>query len=167
VKIVVTVGSSVIPFDRLIDACGRLAGAHEVVIQCGASHLRPEGATCVDFMSFDELAAHMSSADAVVTHAGVGSVMLALANRKRPVLVPRSPALGEAVDDHQEALGRRLDGAGLATFVDDVAELEHALSAASATPPELRPTGLVDDVAVHLDAAVSARCRPLFSFGRG
>ena len=37
----------------------------------------------------------------VVTHAGVGSILLALTNGKRPFVVPRLRAFGETVDDHQ------------------------------------------------------------------
>ena len=61
------------------------------------------------------------------THAGVGSVLVALANGKRPVVVPRRKAFGEAVDDHQLQLGRRFAAAGLVTLVEDPEELADAL----------------------------------------
>ena len=67
----------------------------------------------------------------VVTHAGVGSVMVALANGKRPVVVPRRKAFGEAVDDHQLQLGRRFAAAGLVTLVEEPDGLAAALARAS------------------------------------
>ena len=64
----------------------------------------------------------------VVTHAGVGSVLVALANEKRPVVVPRRRSFGEAVDDHQLQLGRRFAAAGLVTLVEDPEQLHNALT---------------------------------------
>ena len=63
----------------------------------------------------------------VITHAGVGSVMVALANGKRPVVVPRRKSFGEAVDDHQLQLGRRFSAAGLVTLVEEPDHLGGAL----------------------------------------
>ena len=46
----------------------------------------PAGATCTDYLGFDELVEKMRQARAVVTHAGVGSVLTALlkVEAKRP-----------------------------------------------------------------------------------
>jgi UDP-N-acetylglucosamine transferase subunit ALG13 len=77
----------------------------------------------------------------VVTHAGVGSIMTALANGKRPVVVPRLRRFGEAVDDHQVALGLRLHEAGLVMFVEDPEDVSQAVEAASVAPGiELGPS---------------------------
>ena len=67
----------------------------------------------------------------VVTHAGVGSVMVSLANGKRPVVVPRLKSFGEAVDDHQLQLGRRFAAAGLVTLVEAPDGLGAALAPSS------------------------------------
>jgi UDP-N-acetylglucosamine transferase subunit ALG13 len=67
-------------------------------------------------------------ARAVVTHAGVGSVLVALANGKRPIVLPRLKKFGEAVDDHQLELGRRFAAAGLVTLVEDPDQLGEALT---------------------------------------
>jgi UDP-N-acetylglucosamine transferase subunit ALG13 len=81
----------------------------------------------VDFLSFEQLVDKVRSARVVVTHAGVGSIMVALANAKRPIVVPRRAAFREAVDDHQLQLGRRLAAADLVTFVESPHELGEAL----------------------------------------
>jgi UDP-N-acetylglucosamine transferase subunit ALG13 len=59
----------------------------------------------------------------VVTHAGVGSVMLALGRGKVPIVLPRLAAFGEAVDDHQATFGRRIAMAGLVCVVEDPGSL--------------------------------------------
>jgi UDP-N-acetylglucosamine transferase subunit ALG13 len=54
-------------------------------------------------------------------------MLSSLANGKRPVVVPRLARYGEAVDDHQVPLGRRLGEVGLVLFVEDPADLESAV----------------------------------------
>lgn len=133
--IFVTVGTNEAPFDRLIDAVPSIVGRERIVVQCGSSSLRPPGAECVDFLSFAELVDLVRDARVVVTHAGVGSILVALSNGKRPFVVPRRKRFGEAVDDHQVSLAARLEGVGLVTAVDDPGrELPAALEAETSTP---------------------------------
>jgi UDP-N-acetylglucosamine transferase subunit ALG13 len=106
--IFVTVGTNEARFDRLLHAFEWGPLDEELVVQHGPSPIRPRGATCVDYLPYDELGATVRRARVVVTHAGVGSIMTALANGKRPVVVPRLRRFGEAVDDHQMQLGLRL-----------------------------------------------------------
>jgi UDP-N-acetylglucosamine transferase subunit ALG13 len=130
--ILVTVGTSETPFDRLLEAFdvdGR--PDEELVVQHGPSLVRPRGASCVDFLPFDELVAAIRGARLVVTHAGVGSIMTTLANGKRPLVVPRLRRFGEAVDDHQLALGRRLSDSGLVVLAENPADVLARLETAS------------------------------------
>ncbi len=57
-------------------------------------------------MSFPEMLAKFASADVVVTHAGVRSILLATNAGHVPIVVPRLKDLGEHVDDHQMDLIR-------------------------------------------------------------
>ena len=130
--IFVTVGTGEQRFDRLFRAVDRLSADHEIVVQHGLSEVRPARALCFDFMPFADLVAYMTKADAVVTHAGVGSVLTALSVNKKPYVVPRRRRFGEAVDDHQVELARRLDGADLVTLVDDPVDLRRLLASGAA-----------------------------------
>jgi UDP-N-acetylglucosamine--N-acetylmuramyl-(pentapeptide) pyrophosphoryl-undecaprenol N-acetylglucosamine transferase len=121
--IFVTVGTNEARFDRLVRAVEPLAAAEELVVQHGPSPVRPKGATCVDYLPFEELTALVRRARVVVMHAGVGSIMAALSNGARPVAVPRLRRFREAVDDHQLEFGRRLHTEGLVELVEDPAEL--------------------------------------------
>ena len=125
--ILVTVGTNEAPFDRLVAAIGQLTPHEEVVVQCGSSALRPSGATCVDFVPFDELLDLVRRARVVVTHAGVGSIMVALSQGKRPITVPRLSRFREAVDDHQLAFARRLASRGFVTLLEDESKLSSAI----------------------------------------
>ncbi|MGH7359776.1 MAG: glycosyltransferase, partial [Candidatus Rokuibacteriota bacterium] len=73
--ILVTVGTNEARFDRLLEALEGLPAGTELFVQHGPSPVRPPGARCTDYLAFDELAEQVKAADAVVTHAGVGSVL--------------------------------------------------------------------------------------------
>jgi UDP-N-acetylglucosamine transferase subunit ALG13 len=156
--IFVTVGTNEAPFDRLVGAIDELAPHEEVVVQYGSSALRPVGATCVDFIPFDELLAFVRRARVVVTHAGVGSIMAALSQGKRPIVVPRLSRYREAVDDHQLPFARRLAARGLVTLLEDESQLAAAIGDEHVAV-ELESTdrsGLAQDLAAYLDSVVRA-----------
>jgi beta-1,4-N-acetylglucosaminyltransferase len=135
--ILVTVGTNGPSFDRLLKEVSALAGDEELVVQHGPSRVRPAGATHVDYFSFDELSRLVSDARIVVTHAGAGCLLLAMAHGHRPFMVPRRRRFGEAVDDHQVILAKRLDREDLGVYVDDPRTLCEAVRdapRAGATP---------------------------------
>jgi UDP-N-acetylglucosamine transferase subunit ALG13 len=153
--VLVTVGTNEAPFDRLLEAMSGLdLGGERVIVQHGASSVRPAGTECVDFLPFDELDGLTRSARVVVCHAGIGSVAVALAHGRRPIVVPRRHRHGEAVDDHQVFFARRLEAAGLATVVDDLDALPALLAAGQPAPtPEPGPD-LARSIEAVLDAAL-------------
>ncbi len=115
-----------------------------------STSIRGGRATSQD-LSYEQLVEDVCRARVVVCHAGVGSVLTALANDKRPIVVPRLQRYGEAVDDHQLAFGRRLAAAGLVTLVEDLGLLADAVA-----PPEaaLPPNGSVNRLALDVRATL-------------
>ena len=84
-------------------------------------------------------------------HAGVGSVMISLANGKRPIVMARRHEFGEHVDDHQVELARRMEANGLATFVDDAETLPAALVGTVQAPGRMSGVAwLGDDLGRYL-----------------
>jgi len=118
--IFVSVGSSTIPFERLLRAVDNLAADEQLIVQYGASGFRPRRAECVDFLSNDEFRAHVQRARVTVIHAGAGSIITTLALGKHPIVVPRRAAHREAVDDHQLPFARRAGELGIVTVVEDL-----------------------------------------------
>ncbi len=149
----VTVGTNEARFDRLVDAAGRLGDRERVVLQRGSSGLDAPGTDCHDFMTYQEVCDHVRAARVVVTHAGVGSVGVALHHGKRPIVVPRLRRFGEAVDDHQLLFARQLAEMGLAQLVEDPADLPAAIAAATA--PVIRLSDPDPDLRLAIGAAVS------------
>jgi UDP-N-acetylglucosamine transferase subunit ALG13 len=130
----VTVGTCEFPFDRLLRALDRLPCTELVVAQTGVSEYRPRQAVSTDFMPCELVAGYMREARTIVTHAGVGSIQMARACGKRPIVVARRADLGEHVDDHQVAFARRLAAAGLITLVEDPEDLPRAIAEHSDAP---------------------------------
>jgi UDP-N-acetylglucosamine transferase subunit ALG13 len=154
--IFVSVGTNEAPFDRLLRAVEGFPGGEELVVQHGSSGVRPANATCVDYLSFGDLVEHVRRARVVVTHAGMGSMMVALANGKRPVVVPRLKRFHEAVDDHQIPLARRLEDRDLVTLVEQADRLRDVIeNHATATLVSVGDDGrLSGDLREYLSRAV-------------
>ena len=154
--IFVTVGTNEARFDRLLGEVERLSLDEDLVIQHGhSSPIRVPGARIVAFMPFDEMVETIQRARAVVTHAGVGSIMVSLANAKRPIVVPRRKAFAEAVDDHQLQLGRRFADAGLVTLVETPSDLAGALKGQQPAPSVMAAGSLAADLRSYLERVIA------------
>lgn len=154
--ILVTTGSSGGAFDRLLSVINRFDVEEEIVVQHGPSTLRPEAATCVAYLPFDELSRIVSEARVVVSHAGVGSILLCSLLGHRPVVVPRLARFHEAVDDHQLVLARKLGELGAVTVVEDPAELPAVVRRGTRSKQRSHraagPNELVEELRRFLDA---------------
>lgn len=133
--IVVAVGTHEYPFDRLIRATARLAGTLRV--QRGTSRIDVPGAEVVDLLPPSALQRWVAEADLVITHGGPGTIRLALAAGKVPLVVPRRRAFGEHVDDHQVAFARRM--ADRVHLVEDPSTLPDAVARHADVARGLRP----------------------------
>ncbi len=156
--IFVTVGTNEARFDRLLRAVAELPIDEEIVVQHGhSSPIHAPHAKLVDFLSFEDMVETIRKARVVVTHAGVGSVMVALANMKRPIVVPRRKSFGEAVDDHQLQLGQRFSEAGLVTLVERPEALGEALIGEQGSPTVVpASSSLAADLGSFLDSAITS-----------
>lgn len=115
-KVVATVGSlRMFGFRRLIERLFEvLPSDAEVVWQAGATDVGGLPIDARTFVPEHELRAAIEAADAVISHAGIGSALMALESGKRPILVPRLRRYGEHVDDHQTQIAAELHRRGLA-----------------------------------------------------
>jgi len=114
--IFVTVGSEKFPFDRLIRILDNAVKAgrikEDVFAQIGNSAYVPSSFEYCDFLAFRDIIAFINKSDMVITHAGVGSILLCLSLGKHPVIFPRLSAFGEHLDDHQLELSKNLENTG-------------------------------------------------------
>jgi UDP-N-acetylglucosamine--N-acetylmuramyl-(pentapeptide) pyrophosphoryl-undecaprenol N-acetylglucosamine transferase len=142
-RIVVTLGAhEQFGFRRLLE---RLVA----IVPADAQVLWQTGATAADGLPIEarpyipagELLSAMRDADVVVAHAGTGSALAALEAGRCPILVPRDPARGEHVDDHQQQIARELDDLGVAIGrdVEDLTAGDLLLAAGRSVRRAARP----------------------------
>ncbi len=109
-KIFVTLGFEQHPFDRLLkaidDGIARCAIPEATLVQKGHSSYSLRRCPSVPFLSYPEMRSALKSAEIVIAHAGVGSLLQCLSLGKIPILFPRRSSLGEHVDDHQIEFAR-------------------------------------------------------------
>jgi UDP-N-acetylglucosamine--N-acetylmuramyl-(pentapeptide) pyrophosphoryl-undecaprenol N-acetylglucosamine transferase len=115
-RVVVCLGTSEqYGFPRLVRRMVEiLPSSAEVLWQIGMTDVDGLGIAARRFVPAAELDGAIAAADVVVTHAGTGAALSALEAGKVPVLVPRSRAHGENVDDHQALISAELARRGLA-----------------------------------------------------
>lgn len=119
-KILVILGTERFAFPRAVRAVSGGVPQHaDLVWQLGHTP-RPARlpGEARPWFAFEELEQAVGAADVVVTHCGVGAVLTALRAGKCPVVIPRTAAHGEHVDDHQTQLARVLGASGLGIAVD-------------------------------------------------
>jgi len=127
--ILVTVGAQM-PFDRLIaavDHWAEVSGCTDIFAQIGDTEFRPKHLRWTQFVNPDQFRELVESADLVVAHAGMGSVLTALELGKPIIVMPRRGALRETRNDHQVATARQLGNQGLVTVAWDEYELVEKL----------------------------------------
>lgn len=141
-RIVVLVGTDHHPFDRAVvwaDARQRSHAEDEVVVQYGQSPA-PTQAGGSAFYSSEDLHELISSATVVIVHGGPGTINDARAGGHRPIVLPRDPAFGEHVDDHQMRFAAWSAERDLVRLADDLDHLDTLVA-------ELGEQGTREDVA--------------------
>ncbi|WP_210479321.1 glycosyltransferase [Naasia sp. SYSU D00948] len=114
-------------FDALVDAVLASGLADErTVWQVGETVRRDLPGTVYQYLSAEDYVAAARDADVVISHAGVGSLLVLLEAGVYPILVTRRAHRNEHVDDHQLELREVVRGRGVARVVD-VEELDAAL----------------------------------------
>lgn len=104
-KAFVTLGLDRKPFTRLLDlvneAIERNLLSRDSLVQHGHTPFSTANFRLVDFLPFTKMLQTIKEADLVITHAGVGSVLLCLNAQRIPLIMPREGKRGEHVDNHQ------------------------------------------------------------------
>lgn len=132
-SVLAVVGTDRHRFDRLIGWLERWHAGHHpdpprLVIQHGYSR-QPTVPGAVAFFGHAQLQAAMAEAALVVSHGGPATITEARRAGHLPIVVPRDPARGEHVDDHQQLFARRLSRDRMVRLCESESELADALDA--------------------------------------
>jgi UDP-N-acetylglucosamine transferase subunit ALG13 len=110
--IFLTVGTQ-FPFDRLVEAIDKAAGDNgfddEIFAQIGNSSYRPRNFKAEQELEKSVFDEHLTRADGVISHAGMGTITLALEHKKPLLVMPRLRKYREAVNDHQLAIAKEFE----------------------------------------------------------
>jgi beta-1,4-N-acetylglucosaminyltransferase len=113
--IFLTVGTQ-FAFDRLIKSVdqafddGHIDG--EIIAQIGQSTYQPRNFEAKPFFDKSLFDKHLSQSSAMIAHAGMGTITMAMQNNKPMLAMPRLKKYGEVVNDHQLGLARKFEAFG-------------------------------------------------------
>lgn len=102
--IFLTVGTQ-FPFDRLVkavdDACGKGLVEDEIFAQIGKASYKPVNFKYVESLDKHDFDKKIKEASCLISHAGMGTITMALEHNKPLLVMPRLAKFGEVVNDHQ------------------------------------------------------------------
>ncbi len=160
--ILLTVGS-MFPFDRLVQAMDDLVASgrlqEEVHAQIGTGRYEPRAMPFDRFMDKAQFDALLMRADAIVSHAGIGSIATALKFGKPMLVLPRLSRHGEHVNDHQVATARRYGQLGhvlVAQAESEILQKLAELKSFKAAPRQVNARGVAERVASYLQTLAAA-----------
>lgn len=135
--IFVTVGSQKFQFNRLLKEIDRLVFEKEVTedifAQIGYCDYRPKYYKYKCFLDRDEFYDVMKKCDKIITHGGTGTIMEAVKQGKKVIVVPRLKEYGEHVDNHQLQIVEKFKKMNLIKSVSEINELNNAIKEVSGT----------------------------------
>ena len=102
-QLFVTVGSR-FPMDRLISSVDDFVSTRQdfdAFAQIGSSDYQAQSLSCESFLDKSDFIQQFVQSDIIISHAGMGNVLLAREKNKKIILLPRRKELGEHINNHQ------------------------------------------------------------------
>ena len=142
--IFLTVGTQ-FPFDRLVKAIDEAIDQglieEEVWAQIGQSSYKPRNfKKTADYLEKNIFDHWMQKASKIISHAGIGSITMALDEAKPMLVMPRLRKYGEVVNNHQVDIIRKFEKCGYLLAAYDVKEFPEKIEALKSFQPQKRNT---------------------------
>lgn len=133
-KILVTLGTQDKPFNRLLEAIDKAIErkeiVDEVVVQAGYTKYNSKNMKVLEYVPFDEFGKYIDSADVIITHGGVGSILSSVKKGKKVVAVARLAEFGEHTNDHQLQVIEKMSKDGYIINGNDLDNIAQAVKEA-------------------------------------
>jgi len=159
-----TVGTYPLPFDRLLKAIDTAIAKglieEEVFAQVGFSNYKPLNMRHVKMMAKETFDGYFRKASSIISHAGVGTIAMALDNEKPLLTMPRLKKYGEVVNDHQVAIAKSFSELGHILVAYDVGELPDGIHRLKSFVPRRRnanPRAVANRIRRFLDSLSESR----------
>ena len=131
------------PFDRLIKALDEIRRrgliTDPIFAQIGRGQYRPQHMEWARILPRDEWETKIRECSAMIGHAGVGTLLGAIAHRKPLLVVPRRRCFGEHVNDHQVQTARKFASRRLVLAAFSVDQIVPTLEQLADFRPAVRP----------------------------
>ena len=138
--ILIMLGTQNNSFYRLLEEIDKLIKKEiitdEVIVQAGYTKYESKNMKIFSLVPLEELEKLVQKADLVITHGGVGSIILALKKGKKVIAVPRLHEYQEHVNDHQKEIVETFDEKGYIIGIKNVENLEKAIERSKDFIPE-------------------------------
>ena len=136
---------------RIVDAWKGRHPEVQALAQIGATDLDPSHLEARRFIPPDEFDRIVRGADVVIGHAGMGTILTAVAANKPLLVFPRRFALRETRNDHQIATARVMSERGIVTMALEEGDLERQLDRLDELrPPAPQPSQQLESLRDHL-----------------
>jgi len=139
--IFLTVGTQ-FPFDRLVkcvdEFISRNVFEEGIFAQIGHSTYRPHNFKFIKYIGKKQFDNLMQSASGVISHAGMGTITMALECEKPILVMPRLKKYGEVVNDHQVMIAKRFEELGHVLAAYSVEELPEKIKQLRTFMPKTR-----------------------------
>ena len=156
--IFVILGTQKFQFNRLLQMLDELVEKRvitdEVCAQIGYSTYLPKHYEYQQFYSEEEFQKKITESAYVISHGGLGSMMSTVRLSKRLIVVPRSSAYGEHIDNHQYQLATLFENKGHALMVENIEQLAEAcreIDNFSPVPYKAAPNEIVPSIRSYIE----------------
>ncbi len=112
--IFVTVGNHSQGFERLLKKVDEISPRipNEILVQKGYSKYVPQNTKYFDFVPLSMAMEYLQKSDLVISHAGIGTIILCKENGIPLIIFPRRKKYGEHGTDHQMEIAQVLEERG-------------------------------------------------------
>ena len=136
--IFLTVGTQ-FPFDRLVKTVDEFVGSNglneEIFAQIGDSRYQPQNFKAVASLDKSLFDKYLRDASCIISHAGMGTITMALELQKPLLVLPRRKIYGEVVNDHQLGTAKKFEELGHVLAAYSVEELPGKIAQLSSFVP--------------------------------
>lgn len=138
--ILILLGTQDNSFHRLLEEVQALIDkkviTEKVIVQAGRTKYESKDMEIHSLMPEEELKEIMKKSDLVITHGGVGSIVMALKMEKKVIAVPRLSEFGEHINNHQIQIIETFNSQEFLIGITDLKELGNALEKAKEFKPK-------------------------------
>ena len=129
--ILVLLGTQHNEFTRLLEKVENLIDngiiKEQVYVQAGFTKYKSEKMKIFDMISREILEDYVNKANIVITHGGIGSIIMSLKKNKKVIAVPRLHEFNEHVNDHQRQIVNIFNEKNYLIGIQNVEDLQEAL----------------------------------------